>query len=237
MNNMNKRVLVVEDEPDTRRHIADAILHSTHFELVDAVSALADARRVLATTQVDILLTDLRLPDGHGVDLIRTTRASHPETQILVISVFGDERSVISSVQAGASGYLLKDGTLAELAQSLLDLVEGGSPLSPSVARYVLELALSAPSLREAIEPVPRKPVPAAPSAARAQIPQLSAREIEVLELLAKGFAPSEIGPLLGITAHTVVTHTRNIHKKLEVSSRAAAIFEAVSFGIIKLGG
>ncbi|MEY4512028.1 MAG: hypothetical protein RLZZ450_4150 [Pseudomonadota bacterium] len=225
-----KRVLVVEDEPDTRRHIADAVSRSDHFELADAVAELADARRVLAATRVDVLLTDLQLPDGHGVELIRSTRASYPDIQILVISVFGDERSVISAVQAGASGYLLKDGTLNELAEALLDLVEGGSPLSPSVARYVLRLAQSASLPEKAADSTGARSKPE-------QVPRLSPREIEVLELLAKGFTPAEIAPLLSITAHTVVTHTRNIHKKLEVSSRAAAVFEAVSFGIIKLGG
>lgn len=206
-----------------RRHLVSVVETSASFRLAGEARGLAEAHHHMAQlTHLDILLVDLELPDGHGVQLIRHTRQYWPETKVLVISVFGDERSVARCIQAGASGYVLKDGNPLEVRQAMLDLVEGGSPLSPRVARYVLELARN-----------PKLDV--APSVTPDDTPKLSPREVEVLELLAKGFAPREICSLLGISVHTVVTHSRAIHRKLEVSSRAAAVFEALSLGLIKI--
>lgn len=222
-----KQIMVVEDDPVTCDHFAQSIRDSVHFQLAAQAHDLSAARAIVeAALPIDVLLTDLELPDGHAVDLIREVRRLRPETLILVISVFGDERSVLSSIQAGASGYLLKGGTTVELEQALLDLLEGGSPLTPSVARSVLKLVQSQP-------PPARSEVVRAP--ARDDLPRLTRREVEVLELLAKGFTPGEIADFLKVSVHTVVTHTRNIHRKLEVSTRAAAIFEAITLGIIRL--
>jgi DNA-binding NarL/FixJ family response regulator len=219
-----KKIVVVEDDPLTCEHLAQSIRSSPHFELVAQAQTLSDARRVMQTAPViDVLLTDLQLPDGHGIELIREVRKARPDVHILVISVFGDERSVLASIQAGASGYLLKGCTSKELEQALLDLLDGGSPLTPSVARSVLKL------VQNELPRVPER------RQTRDDLPKLTPREVEVLELLAKGFSPAEISEFLEVSSHTVIAHTRNIHRKLEVSTRAAAIFEAVSLGIIKL--
>lgn len=138
----------------------------------------------------------------------------------LVISVFADERTVLSCVKSGASGYLLKDGTADQIAAAVLELVDGGSPLSPSVARYVLRLAQST---AEDVSPALSKHGRLGRSA-RTAAPALTEREIAVLELLAKGFSPTVICEMLDISRHTVITHSRNIHRKLEVSSRSEAI-------------
>lgn len=214
------RVLVVEDENETRRHFAAAISSCERFALSAAVGSCAEARAWLKTEAPAVLLTDLQLPDGHGVALIEETRRAHPNTHILVISVFGDERNVIASVRAGASGYLLKDGTADQICRALTELVDGGSPLSPSVARYVLRLVQG----QAVAAPPPKGPMPT-----------LTQRELEVLELLGKGFSSSEIAELLKVSRHTVITHSRSIHRKLEVSSRSAAIFEAINLGLIRL--
>jgi DNA-binding NarL/FixJ family response regulator len=199
--------------------------------VVGEAGSASDARRDLASLPaLDVMPTDLKLPDGHGIELIREVRSAHPRALVLVISVFGDQGSVTRAIQAGASGYVLKGGSSLEIAQALRDLVEGGSPLSPRVARYLLELAHH-PALfafPKASEVVPARRAPD-------DLPKLSPRECEVLELLAKGFSPREIGDLLHISAHTVITHTRAIHKKLGVSTRAAAVFEALSLGLIRL--
>lgn len=216
-------VFVVEDDDAMRRRLVRAVESSSRFHLAGQARGLSEAHHCMAELkQLDVLLVDLGLPDGHGVQLIRHARQYWPETKVLVISVFGDERSVARCIQAGASGYVLKDGSPLEVQQAMLDLTVGGSPLSPRVARYVLELARN-PGLDVGPSPTP------------ADAPRLSPRELEVLELLAKGFAPREIANLLDISVHTVVTHSRTIHRKLEVSSRAAAVFEALSLGLIKL--
>lgn len=220
-------VLVIEDDELTRERFMGAIEGSGRLELHGAVGTCAEARRVMAERVPDVILTDLGLPDGHGIDLIREVRQDHPEVQILVISVFGDERTVIASVEAGANGYLLKDGTAEQIATSLLDLIEGGSPMSPPIARYILKLvqARVAPTGSELEKDL--KPDGKSPS--------LSKREIEVLELLAKGFSAAEIAELLNLSPHTIVAHCRSIHRKLDVSSRSSAIFEAAQLGLIRI--
>ncbi|MFM2416745.1 MAG: hypothetical protein RL385_1468 [Pseudomonadota bacterium] len=202
-----RTVYVIEDDEVTRRHLLESVRGADGFVVVGEAGSATDARRDLASLPaLDVLLTDLKLPDGHGIG------------------------SVTRAIQAGASGYVLKGGSSLEIAQALRDLVEGGSPLSPRVARYLLELAHN-PALfafPKASEVVPARRAPD-------DLPKLSPRECEVLELLAKGFSPREIGDLLHISAHTVITHTRAIHRKLEVSTRAAAVFEALSLGLIRL--
>lgn len=141
-----------------------------------------------------------------------------------MISIFGDERTVIRAVQAGADGYLLKDGPPGQIARAILELVEGGSPLSAPVARYLLRLAQRPGSEGVAEE---------RDSGSRAHV--LTTREVEVLKLFAKGFSTPEIAELLDISPHTVIAHGRSIHRKLEVGSRTAAVYEAVNLGIIRL--
>jgi DNA-binding NarL/FixJ family response regulator len=135
----------------------------------------------------------------------------------MVITAFGDEKTVIAAIEAGASGYLLKDGSSAEVGEALLELVGGGSPISPSIARHVLRRLQ-----RENEAPAE-------------DAPRLTEREHEILSLIAKGFSFPEIAGLLSISAHTVTTHVRHIYEKLEVSSRSSAVYEAVQLGLIRL--
>jgi DNA-binding NarL/FixJ family response regulator len=221
-------ILLIEDDAETRCHFASAIEGNPRLELRAAVGSCSEARRCLAETPPpDVVLTDLGLPDGHGIELIREIRQTHPDVLILVISIFGDERSVIASVEAGASGYLLKDGTADQIADSLLELIGGGSPISPTIARYILRLVQARTSTAPAFAPTGAKPERSAP--------KLSSREIEVLQLLAKGFSCPEIAELLSLSVHTVIAHCRSIHRKLQVTSRSSAIFEAVQLGLIRI--
>ena len=176
---------------------------------------------MLAVSPPDVLVTDLSLPDGHGTELIREARAARPSTEALVITVFGDERSVVAALEAGAAGYLLKDGTDAELARPILELVDGGSPISPAIARHLLRRFQRQVGMPESARPPDETPV-------------LSAREREVLELLARGFRVGEIADRLGISAHTVTTHVRHLYAKLEVSSRGEAIYAAMNHGLLR---
>jgi DNA-binding NarL/FixJ family response regulator len=218
------RVLLVEDDAPTRRHLARAVASNPALALVGDVANLADARAALARETPDVLLTDLGLPDGSGIDLIRDLRRADPATLAMVITALGDEKTVIAAIEAGASGYLLKDGNADEIGDALLELVAGGSPISPSIARYVLRRLQREDAAGAAPAPAP------APDA-----PRLTGREHEILTLLAKGFSFPEIARLLAISAHTVTTHVRHIYEKLEVSSRGSAVYEAVQLGLIRM--
>src|ERR1700694_98272 len=129
-------ILLVEDDAPTSWRLQDA-LATAGFQVTSAAT-LAEARPHLAQSAPQVLLTDLQLPDGHGVDLIRETRQRLPDTEIMVISIFGDEESVISAITVGATGYLLKDAFPTDIAATVHELVAGHSPISASLARFIV---------------------------------------------------------------------------------------------------
>jgi DNA-binding NarL/FixJ family response regulator len=207
-----RRILIVEDDERTRARLVRAV--ESHAEVVTCRDALLALRRDLP----DVMLVDLALPDGSGVDLIRAARALSSDILSMVVTVFGDEKSVLGAIEAGARGYLLKDASAEGVGTAILQLLAGGSPITPAIAQHlILRFQESAP-----IE-------------ARAPVPALSEREREVLELVVKGFRFPEIAKLLGLSPHTVGTFVRRIYRKLEVRSRGEAVFEALQLGIVKL--
>ncbi len=211
-------VFLVEDDQHTRERLARGIEGHPQLHLVGTAASCDEARQLLARTAPQVLITDLGLPDGSGIDLIREARTRHPDVLALVITVFGDESHVVEAIEAGAMGYLLKDGTADYIGASILDMIAGGSPISPPIARHLLRRfrAVDAPPTDATTGP-------------------LSEREHEVLTLIVKGFSYAEIANLLGVSAHTVTTHVRGIYRKLEVHSRGEAVYEALAMGLVKL--
>ncbi|HZR84005.1 MAG TPA: response regulator transcription factor [Candidatus Binatia bacterium] len=214
---MPPTVLIVEDDPPTRKRLESAVAALPDLQLLGSSGSANEARAALRG-RPDVMLVDLGLPDGSGVDLIREARRVSSETRAMVITVFADEDHVLEAIKAGAQGYLLKDGSAEYIGRSIEELLAGGSPISPAIARYLLQ-SLQQPAAR----------------AARAETPLLTDRELEILNLVAKGFSVPEVGELLGISGRTVTTHVQHIYRKLEVSSRSEAIFEAVNLGLIDL--
>jgi len=210
-------VMVVEDDPDFLNRFCRIIAGDPQLALFAAVSNLAAARQAIATAAPGVLLTDLGLPDGSGIELIRETARRHPATDIMVISIFGDEDHVLGAIEAGATGYILKDSLPEEFVGLIKQLIAGGSPISPIIARQLLK------RFRPAA-------VTAAPPGEEAC---LSARESEVLALIAKGFSFAEIAGLLSVSPHTVTTHVKKIYQKLAVHSRGEAVYEAGKMGLI----
>jgi len=220
---MDRRpVLVVEDDEPTRARLARVVDGHPRLRTVAAVGSCAAARAVLDGDPPAVLLTDLDLPDGSGIELIRLVRARGAGTLSMVITVFGDEQHVVAAIEAGALGYLLKDATADSIGRSIVELLDGGSPMSPPVARYLLQRFAKGPE-------------PAAPSVAASGGAGLSAREREVLSYIVKGFSYAEIARLLGLSTHTIATHVRRIYGKLEVHSRGEAVYEALATGLVKM--
>ena len=210
-------VLLVEDEPNASERVHQALGGASSLRVVGTAGSLAEAKHLLAKNVPDLLIADLGLPDGSGIELIRSVARRGLPTLCLVNTVFADDQSVFDALEAGALGYLLKDESAEELRRCTLELLAGGSPMSPSIARKVLG-RFRAP--RDA----PEKP-------------NLSAREREVLELIVKGFKYNEIAQLLGVSAATVATHAQHIYRKLAVNSRSEAAYEAAQLGLIDLKG
>jgi len=218
-------VMVVEDDPAFLARFCRIVAQSSELSLLAAAGDLASARRALKLQVPDVLMTDLGLPDGSGIDLIRETAAAHPTTDIMVITVFGDEQHVIASIEAGATGYVLKDSLPEEFVSLIGQLRAGGSPISPVIARHLLRRMRSAPS---ATDGLPSQPIP---TAAMGQV--LSPRESEVLGLIAKGFNFAEIARLLEVSPHTITAHVKKIYQKLAVHSRGEAVYEATRMGLL----
>lgn len=218
-------ILLVEDDENTRTRLAEAIQEHPRLRLQASVGTCANAHAELRRTAPDVLLTDLGLPDGSGIDLIREVRARELATQPMVITVFGDEKHVVAAIEAGALGYLLKDGSSDYISRSILDLVAGGSPISPPIARYFLRRF-------RAIEEIPKSPEPESPNG---PVPHLTKREREVLTLIVKGFTYAEAADLVGVAESTVTSHIRNIYRKLEVHSRGEAVYEAIQLGLVRV--
>jgi DNA-binding NarL/FixJ family response regulator len=223
-------VLIVEDDPQMREFFAASVAGCARLALAGALGSAADACAWLdarAPAPVDVLLVDLGLPDGSGLDVIRHARRTHPECEPLVISMFGDEDSVLASIEAGALGYIHKDSTPESIADTVLEMKAGASPISPMIARQVLA------KFRDLRGPA--RPAPAPPPAATSPDDgaRLSPREQEVLEFIARGFSYAEIARLQAVSVHTVQTHIKSLYGKLAVHSKNEAVFEAVRRGLL----
>lgn len=206
-------VALVEDDPRFGGAFVAAIAASADLSLQSQASTLAGGLALLSGPAADVLLVDLGLPDGSGIDLITATRAAWPTCDIMVVSVFGDEAHVLRSIEAGAVGYLLKDSEPASIVEQVRSLRAGGSPISPLIARRIL-LRL--------------RPAAAAADSA------LSNREQEVLSYITKGFSYDEIARLMHVSRTTVLTYVRRIYAKLQVSSKTEAVYEARKLGLTR---
>jgi DNA-binding NarL/FixJ family response regulator len=215
------RVLIVEDDATFRERYLAILGKDASFEVVASVGTAGEAIAKLDSTKPDILLVDLGLPDLSGIEVIRRASAELPSSESMVVTVFGDEEHVLASIEAGASGYLLKDASEDSFLSSIRELIAGGSPISPIIARRLLK-RFQTSSAEVPAETAPESEV------------SLSDREREILLLAAKGYNYPEMGKLMGISPHTVTSHVKKIYRKLAVHSRGEAVFEAHRMGLIR---
>ena len=219
------RVLIVEDDSAFRARYVAMLAHDAAFEVVASVGTGGEGLAMLDSQKPDILLVDLGLPDISGIEVIRHASRTLPKCECMVVTVFGDEEHVLASIEAGAAGYLLKDASEESFLSGIRELINGGSPISPIIARRLLKrFHAEQPSTNTA------------PDAADDTISNvaLSDREREILVLASKGFNYPEMGKLMGISPHTVTSHVKKIYRKLAVHSRGEAVFEANRMGLIR---
>jgi len=221
-------VLIVEDQARFR----DAFVHSlssvSDIELLGIAPDLPQGRRMFDQLQPDVLLVDLDLPGGSGIELIRHAAHTRPQCEVMVISVFGDEQHVLTSIEAGATGYLLKDSLALDLPGQLRSLRAGGSPISPVIARrLLLRLAPAASHLTTVPSDSSHAPL-------EEEVVALSEQESRVLHLAAKGFTFDEIANFMQVSPHTVMTYVKRVYRKLHVRSKVEAIYEARRLGWLR---
>jgi DNA-binding NarL/FixJ family response regulator len=210
------RTAIIEDDPVATERLRLALAGADDIEIVAEAHNAETGRNIIGHGGFDVLLCDLGLPDGSGIDLIRETSRLYPAVDIIVVTIFANQAKVLESIKAGARGYLLKDDRLENCAENIREIRLGGSPISPMIARQLL-----------------RKLVPDKTELDQALSEALSLREGEVLNLLARGFSYAEIANVLSLGQHTVGTYVKRIYRKLDVNSRSEAVFEASSRGII----
>lgn len=243
MNAVNKdifRVVLVEDNLATRTFLESCVQGHPQLSLAGSFGTLAPAREWFAAHEADLLLVDLGLPDGSGLTLMREVRKRWPHCDMLVVSMFGDEENVLASIEAGAVGYVHKDDEAGDIADTLLAVKAGASPISPIIARHLLRRLQPVGRTKAAgaaATTVPAEPAPAAGATADAASGDatvaLSRREQEVLEFIARGFSYAEIARQQGITVHTVQTYIKKLYGKLAVHSRSEAVYEANRLGLL----
>ncbi len=216
------RVMLVEDDVVTRRLLCNAIELEPALLLSAAVDNVADALRAMEASSFDVLLTDLGLPDGSGLGVIRSCRRLMPHADILVITMSSEDEQILACIEAGASGYVLKESGHLNILQAILDLRAGGSPISPVIARKILARM--------------RRHVPAVAIDASVPDSLLTRRESAILELISRGGTYAKVAQALGLSVGTVQTHIKHIYGKLCVHSRTEAIIEAQRRGLITFG-
>ena len=215
-------IVLVEDDVAFQDAFRAAVDAASDLSVIGVAATVAQARVLLEGPAADVLVVDLGLPDGSGIDVIREAHAVWPDCSIMVSTTFADERHVIASIEAGASGYLLKDSPLPAIPEDIRVLHGGGSPISPRIARQVL--------MRFRTE---ERPMDDTAAADRAAAPSLSEREQETLQLITRGFSFDEIAELMNVSRNTVLTFVRRIYTKLEVRSKTEAVFEARAHGLL----
>ncbi|MFI7635718.1 response regulator [Nonomuraea sp. NPDC049400] len=205
------RLIIVDDHPVVRDGLR-GIFTDDAFEVVGEAGDGLEALAVVARTNPDVVLTDLRMPRMSGAELIRRLREEAPGVRVLVLTTYDNDADVLPAIEEGATGYLLKDTPRAELRRAVQAAARGETVLSPSVAG-VLTQQVRAP-----------------------QQQSLSPRELEVLSLISRGATNREVARKLFITEATVKTHLLHIFAKLEVNDRAAAVAAAYETGLLRPG-
>lgn len=229
---MISHVLIIEDEPELLLKFASAVQSDPLLSLSGAVPTGKAGIALLDALRPDVLMVDLGLPDISGIEVIAHAARHHPSTDVLVVTMFGDDQHVLASIEAGATGYLLKDALADRICISIHELRAGGSPITPSIARRILT------RFRLPVPPPTQQPLPKSAST-RGSVPEVPAaspltdREVDILRLVAKGLSFNEVGDSLSISPHTVVSHVKKIYRKLAVHSRGEAVFEAGQMGLL----
>jgi DNA-binding NarL/FixJ family response regulator len=215
--NKKWRIVLVEDVGPVCDRLAAILRDWDRSILVAACRTLSDALKALAENDIDLLVTDIRLPDGDGIAAIRQLKATSPDAEAMVISVLEDEATVLDAIEAGASGYLLKDAYPMDLKDAICDLMAGRSPISSSIARTLVRRLAGG---EDSASKLPHQS-------------DLTPRETDILQRIAKGFTYEEIAIQLGISKQTVPVHIRNIYRKLSVKNRSEAVYQARKRGLL----
>lgn len=211
------RIAILEDDPIVRDHFIDIVTRTPALDLAGVAPSIARGRELLGLMP-ELMLVDIGLPDGSGLDFIPEVKAA-TEARVLVVTSFGDRDTVVSAIKAGADGYLLKDSSAEAIAEGIAVTLQGGAPISAAAAVYLLDRLRALPLV----------------DAAEEANNGLTQREVELLQLFARGDSYKEAARTLGISPLTVGNHVKSIYRKLAVHSRGEAVYEAIKTGQLRI--
>ena len=217
-----KQILLLEDLPEIRAWLKALALQVFPDAQISEASRIHDALELVNAVRFDVAMLDLGLPDGSGVEVVQALREKQPEAQSVVVTIHEDDDHLFPALQAGAFGYLLKEQSREQLSEQLQRISQGEPPLSPSIARRVIQYFTTQARQQQHMS----EPDNVTPHV------QLTDRENEVLLRVAKGFTLPEIGVQLNLSRHTIADYVKQIYRKLNVSSRAEAALEAQRMGL-----
>lgn len=214
------RIYLIEDDRTILQFVEKTLELRPDWRLVGHSDTFSHARVMAPNSLADVFLVDLGLPDGRGEDMLRVLAQAKPHAELLVFTVFGDESRLVTALQMGATGYVLKGCSSQELIEAIEQIRQGGAPISPLLARMLLKTFRRHDEFSESDE-------------SGAAAPALSERESDVLKLVAQGYVNKEIAARLGIGTATVSTHIKNLYRKLSVHTRVQVVKVAQERGLI----
>jgi len=225
------RVVVVEDQPAVLKNQLKILQEAAGIEVIGTALSGEAALSLLEKERPDVILQDLGLPRMSGIEVTREVKRRWPAVEVLVFTIFDEEEKVLEAVKAGASGYLLKGAPGEKVIEAIREVDAGGSVIQPNLARRLLR-HFRVPADGD-VGALPETPAPGL----RLEPPMrpLTAREIEILTLIAKGLSNSEAASVLGVSRATVRTHLEHIYDKLEVTNRVEAVTEGLRIGLIEV--
>jgi DNA-binding NarL/FixJ family response regulator len=209
------RVLIVDDHPVTRDGLRTAFNMADEIDVVGEAASGEEALQVVDQTEPDIVFMDVRMPGMNGIQATRLIREQHPDTRVILFTIDESRASVAEAIQAGVSGYLLKDASVGELINAARQAMAGKAVIHPSLTQAFIE----------EVQLVDRPTTAEAP---------LSPREVEILQKIAYGATTKEVADQLGISFHTVKTHLERIFEKLGANDRAQAVAIAIREGLVE---
>lgn len=223
------RVYVVEDQSKILKNQLKLLEGNPDLEIIGTAlsgeTAIDDIRRL----KPDVVLLDLGLPRMSGIDVTKVVKAEAAAVEILIFTIFDEEDKVLEAVQAGASGYLLKGTPADKMVEAIKEVAQGGTVIQPSLARRLLKHFRVPEAPLAPAETQPQAPAP------EPEGKKLSARETEILQLIAKGVSNSEAATMLTLSKATIRTHLEHIYRKLEVTNRVEAVTEGLRKGLIQM--